>query len=124
MLTKDAASSYRSQAVQTASGPQLLVMLYDRMALDIEQAVRSISGGNLFEANEAMQHAQQILIVLKHSLDPNGFSGGYDLLALYDFLSRKLVEANLHKDQRVLMECAQIVAPLREAWHRAVLNPA
>ena len=124
MLTKDAASSYRSQAVQTASGPQLLVMLYDRLVLDLEQAGRAISDGKLFEANEAMQHAQQILIVLKHSLDPEGFDGGHELLAIYEFLSNKLVEANLHKSLTLLAECANVIAPLREAWHRAVLNPA
>ncbi len=114
---------YRNQAIETASGPRLLVMLYDRLAADIDIADRSLDVGDLLVTNERLQHAQRIVRMFRHSLQPDGFSGGRDLLDLYDFLLSHLVEANLQKDQEKVRECARIVAPLRDAWHRAVTNP-
>lgn len=117
------ADKYRSQAIQTAPGPQLLVMLYDRLAADVDIAVGSLDAQDYLATNERLQHAQRIVLMLRHSLEPDAFSGGRDLLALYDFLLSHLVEANLRKDPDMLRECAQIIAPLREAWQRAVTNP-
>jgi flagellar secretion chaperone FliS len=117
------AAKYRSQAIQTAAGPQLLVMLYDRLAADVDMAGFSLDAGDLLATNEQLQHAQRIVRMLKHSLEPDGFAGGHDLLALYDFLLSHLVEANLRKDPEIVRECGQIIAPLREAWQRAVTNP-
>jgi flagellar secretion chaperone FliS len=117
------AAKYRSQAIQTAAGPQLLVMLYDRLAADVDMAGFSLDAGDLLATNEQLQHAQRIVRMLKHSLEPDGFAGGHDLLALYDFLLSHLVEANLRKDPDIVRECGQIIAPLREAWQRAVTNP-
>ena len=98
-------------------------MLYDRLAVDIEVADRAIDDQDLFAANQAIQHAEQIVAVLRHSLQPEGFAGGDRLLAIYEFLTRHLVEANLSKSQTVLRECAAIVAPLRDAWRLAVAQP-
>ena len=74
-------------------------------------------------ANEHLQHAQRIVRMLRHSLEPDGFTGGRDLLALYVFLEAHLVEANLRKDPELVRECGRVIAPLREAWQRAVNNP-
>ena len=117
------ADKYRSQAIQTAPGPQLLVMLYDRLAADVDIAGRSLDARDYLVTNERLQHAQRIVRMLRHSLEPDGFTGGRDLLALYDFLLSHLVEANLRKDPELVLECAQIIGPLREAWQRAVNNP-
>jgi len=121
--TQNAAVRYQSQAVQTAPGPQLLVMLYDRMAVDIEVAERALEARDLQATNERLQHAQQIVRILRHSLQPDGFEGGHNLLSLYEFLYAQLVEANLTKNRQKIRSCGQIVAPLREAWRRAVANP-
>ena len=51
--TQDAALRYQSQAVQTAPGPQLLVMLFDRMAADIEIADRALEDGDLLRHERA-----------------------------------------------------------------------
>ncbi len=119
----DLADKYRSQAIQTAPGPQLLVMLYDRLAVDIDLAERSMEARDHLATNDTLQHAQRIIRMLRHSLQPDGFAGGHELLALYDFLLSQLVQANLRKDPELVRECGRIVAPLRDAWHRAVANP-
>jgi flagellar secretion chaperone FliS len=121
--TQNAAMRYQSHAVQTAPGPQLLVMLFDRMAADIEIAERALEEKDLQVTNERLQHAQQIVRVLRHSLQPDRFDGGRNLLGLYDLLLTELVDANLTKDISKIHRCGQIVSPLREAWRRAVADP-
>ncbi|MHB1087757.1 MAG: flagellar export chaperone FliS [Acidimicrobiales bacterium] len=120
MSLSNSASAYQSQAVQTANQPQLLVMLFDRLAVDIARAELAIESLNYEMANETLQHAQKIVRVLSSSLDPDGFSGGQELLAIYVFLENHLIKANLEKDVAVVKECADLVRPIHEAWRRAV----
>ncbi len=120
MSLSNSASAYQSQAVQTANQPQLLVMLVDRLAVDIARAELAIESLNYETANETLQHAQKIVRVLSSSLEPDGFSGGQELLAVYVFLENHLIKANLEKDVTVVKECADLVRPIHEAWRRAV----
>jgi flagellar protein FliS len=120
MATSNSASAYQSQAVQTANQPQLLVMLFDRMAVDIARAELAIEASNFEAANETLQHAQQIVRLLSQSLDPDGFNGGHDLLSVYIFLEKHLIKANIEKSVALVRECADLVRPIHEAWRRAV----
>jgi flagellar protein FliS len=95
-------------------------MLFDRLAVDIARAELAIEARNYETANETLQHAQKIVRVLSSSLDPDGFSGGQELLAIYVFLENHLIKANLEKDVTVVKECADLVRPIHEAWRRAV----
>jgi flagellar secretion chaperone FliS len=120
MSLSNSASAYQSQAVQTANQPQLLVMLFDRLAVDIARAELAIEASNFEATNETLQHAQKIVRVLSSSLDPEGFSGGQELLAIYVFLENHLIKANIEKDVALVRECADLVRPIHEAWRRAV----
>jgi flagellar protein FliS len=120
MPPRNPANAYQSQAVHTAGGPALLVMLYDRLAVDIDRAETSIRSGDPNAANSQLQHAQQIVRLLRRSLNSDGFVGGRELLSLYDFLERHLIEANMTKDATMVKECAALVAPLHQAWRTAV----
>jgi flagellar protein FliS len=120
MSNSNTASAYQSQAVQTANQPQLLVMLFDRLAVDIARAELAIESASFEAANETLQHAQQIVRMLANSLDPDGFSGGQELLAVYVFLENHLIKANIAKSIPMVQECADLVRPIHEAWRRAV----
>jgi len=112
MTPGNPASAYQSQAVHTASGPALLVMLYDRLAVDIDRGESCIRCGDPDGANAQLQHAQQIVRLLRRSLNGDGFVGGRELLSLYDFLERHLIEANMAKDAAKVQECADALAHL------------
>ncbi len=120
MAPRNPASAYRSQAVQTANGPHLLLMLCDRLAVDIARAEVALDERDLQAANEHLQHAQKIVRMLRNSLDPGGFKGGRELLSVYVFLEGYLVKANLAKDVSLVRECAELLRPVHEAWTRAV----
>jgi flagellar secretion chaperone FliS len=120
MSPQNPASAYQNHAVQTANGPHLLLMLCDRMSVDIARALVALDSTDNNAANEHLQHAQKIVRMLRSALNPDGFQGAYELLAVYLFLEGHLVKANLEKDANLVRECAELVRPIHEAWRRAV----
>jgi flagellar secretion chaperone FliS len=120
MSDQNPASAYQSQAVQTANGPQLLLMLCDRMAVDIARAEVALEANDNKTANEHLQHSQKIVRMLRNALDPDGFVGAQELLAVYVFLEAHLIKANLEKDAALVRECSDLVRPIHQAWRKAV----
>lgn len=108
--------------VQTANGPRLLVMLCDRLQVDVVRAEVALEANDLMTVNESLQHAQKIVRVLRTALDPDGFYGGRELLSVYIFIENHLVQANLEKSAAKIQECANLIAPIRDAWVKAVLS--
>lgn len=110
---------YRSDAVETMSPGRLIVALYDRLLLDLARAVNAIEGGDPTAAHGALLHAQDIVSELHDSLDVGKWAAGAQLAALYEFVLRELVAANIAKDAARVESCAEVVLPLRDAWSEA-----
>ena len=69
---------YLGDAVATSSPQQVLVMLYDRLALDLERAQKAVAAGEREAASEQLQHAQAIVLeLLARRLS---LTGGHGLL--------------------------------------------
>ena len=110
---------YLGDFVATASPQRVLVMLYDRLALDLERARTALAVGDRAEAGEQLQHAQAILLELLSSLDVDAWQGGPRLAALYNWLTTELMTANVKADANRVSACQQVVEPLRDAWRQA-----
>ena len=118
-LISDARSAYNGTSASTASPEQLLVMLYDRLVLDIERGGRALQAKKFDQANEYLTHAQAIITALSTSLDAEGWVGGPELLALYDYLNRRLIQANVRHDLRAAAEVLSHCRALRDTWKQA-----
>ena len=114
-----ARNTYTRNTVSTASPAKLLTMLYDRLVRDLTNAVKAIDQGSIAQANSELQHAQQLVLELRTSLDVDAWSGGPGLDQLYTYLYGELVAANVGKDARRVAVCLEIIEPLRDAWHQA-----
>lgn len=110
---------YLGDSVATASPQQLLVMLYDRLALDLERADSALRAGDRQGAGAQLTHAQDIVVELQESLRVDAWEGGPRLAALYTWLFGELVQANVKGDRNRVASCRQVVEPLREAWRQA-----
>ena len=116
MTQQAMANSYLSDAVFTASPQRLVVMLYDRVLLDFDRAQSAIAAHDHSAAHNALVHAQDIVAELRATLDVEIWPVGEALVAIYDFVLRQLVEANLRKETRFVVECRDLLAPLRDTW--------
>ncbi|WGL51903.1 flagellar export chaperone FliS [Nocardioides sp. BP30] len=118
-MQSNARSAYTQNAVGTASPSTLLVMLFDRLVLDCERGLRATMARDNLEANKQYVHAQSIVSHLQGSLDPEGWSGGRELMALYAYLQRRLIQANVRHDVKVGREVVALTRHLRDTWKRA-----
>ena len=113
---------YLGDSIATASPQQLLVMLYDRLALDLERAEERLTMGDRDGAREPVMHAQEIVLELRASLKVDVWEGGPRLAALYSWLISELIQANVKGDIRRVRDCRKVVEPLRDAWREAAAS--
>ncbi len=119
-----AKNRYLQDAVSTATPAALLVMLYDRLVLDLERGELAIREGNRVEANVQLQHAQRIIAEFTSTLDVSAWEGAPQLLSIYTFLTSTLVSANIAQDADRVAACREIVAPLRDTWRQSAQQVA
>lgn len=110
---------YLQDSINTASPAKLLLMLYDRLVLDLMQAEEALGNGDHEAAYERITHAQEIVIELRTSLDVDAWSGAPALANLYTFLLTELIGANVGRDADRVASCRTLVEPLRDAWREA-----
>lgn len=112
---------YQRTAVETGSRGQLVVMLYQGALRFLARARGHFETRNLEGINNNIIRAQEIVAELLSSLDRD--TGGEiadSLAALYNYMYRRLVEANLTKDPEPVEEVAQLLRTLLPAWEQAV----
>jgi flagellar protein FliS len=121
MMMTDARAAYMDASVATADPTRLLVMLCDRLVLDVQRALTAQVDGRHEDAHHQLVHAQAIVSELRLTLDTDGFRGAAELAALYDYLYRQLVAANITRDATITEECVQIVTQVAATWREAAL---
>jgi len=114
--------TYLTASVSTASPTQLLVMLCERLVLDLQRASAALHNGEPSQAHQPLLHAQDIVLELNASLKADTWEGGPALASLYDYLHGELVKANLAKDLRITDFCLGIAGTLRDTWRDAALS--
>jgi flagellar secretion chaperone FliS len=114
-----ARNAYATQGMTTASPARLLVMLYDRLLLDLRRADAAQSQANWDEALTQLFHAQTIVLELSSTLRPELWSAGEGLLQLYGYVSRMIARATTGQDPDATGRAIEVVAPLLATWREA-----
>lgn len=119
----DMRARYLNQRVLTATPGQRVVMLYDRLALDLTRAedIYATDPTDTYSAGQAIDHAMAIIAELTGSLRPTPDSPSDNLAALYNFLLRELTAVR-GGDHSKLPGARKIVETLRNAWTEAVAS--
>ncbi len=113
-----ARARYLADAVATATPAKRIVLLYDRLWLDIQrgQAAQDCADP---AARDHLQHAQQIVAELLGSLDTESWAGAADLASLYGYLLRELIAEGIAPAAGRLATVTRIVSELRASWQQA-----
>jgi flagellar protein FliS len=117
-------AAYMGNSITTASPSRLLVMLYDRLVLDVQRAVEAQKNGDFVTAGQQLVHAQDIVLELNSSLKQDLWEGAAQLASIYTWLHSELVRANVSRDMTVTEGCLGIVTELADAWRQAALTAA
>jgi len=106
--------------VSAASPHKLIVMLYDGALAAIMTASAQMAARNIEEKGKAISKAIRIIDDgLRASLDKDvGGEIARNLDALYEYMSARLLEANLKNDPAMLDEVRGLLADLRDTWNQ------
>ena len=103
--------------VESASPHRLIQMMMERVIKKIAVARGHMERETTAEKGRHIGDAISIInglqASLNHKADPK-LSENFD--ALYDYMTRRLLEANLKNDLKALMEVAGLMREIKEAW--------
>ncbi len=110
-------AEYLRNLVLTASPEQLQLMLYDgaiRYATDGRDSIEKRDRAATFEA---LDRAQRIVLELMNGVNRDVNQSLADrMLALYHFVYRRLIDANLELDLQAVDDALRILKHQRETW--------
>jgi flagellar protein FliS len=112
---------YLKTQIETASQPQLLLMLYDAAVKKLHLSKKAIETKAIEKAHTELTKVQRIFTELMIALDvEKGGELAQNLMRIYDFVYHHLVKANIRQDVALVDEVLPIVETLREGWVQAV----
>jgi flagellar protein FliS len=119
MVPGKAHEHYKENSVYTAKPEDLTLMLYNGIVKFIMKAQSAITARDFEKANEYIKRAEDIISELNFTLDMS-FEISQNLRALYLFMKKRLLDANIKKDNEILNEVLELVKDLRDTWMQAI----
>lgn len=115
-----AANAYRRVDLESAPKTQIVERLFDRCVRDIADARAAIEARDIQRKATAIDHALQIVVELKASLDVAAAPDlCANLAALYDFVADKLIESNTALALPPLDQATRVMTELGDAFRSA-----
>lgn len=118
-MIQPAANSYKQNQVDTSSPGELTLMLYGGAITFLKKSKQAISDKNMNKAHQFITRVQDIIDELIITLDRK-YPIAAQLLALYEYLKRRLIEANISKDVAILDEVEGFLMEFRDTWKQAI----
>lgn len=119
MAVSNPYQSYQQNSVNTASPGELTLMLYNGCLKFIHQAKKAIMDNNIEAKNTNIQKAQNIIQELMVTLNMD-VEVSQNMMSLYDYMNRRLMEANIKNDTGILDEVGGLVTEFRDTWKEVI----
>jgi flagellar secretion chaperone FliS len=119
MATNNPYQSYQANSVQTASPGELTLMLYNGCLKFIKLARKAMEEKNIEERNTNLLKAQKIIQELMVTLNMD-YEVAKNMMVMYDYIYRRLVEANIKNDVEILDEVEGYVTEFRDTWKQVI----
>lgn len=120
MYAGNAYKTYKSNSVNYASKEQLLLMLLDGAVKFSKIGKQAIIDKDIKKAHENIVKTQNIFYELMASLDVSKAGNwGQSLMRVYDFIIRRLIDANMKKDASIMDEVIPLIENVKDTWEQA-----
>lgn len=115
----EAQAEYLASRVLSADPTELVRILYEAALEAVTTARRRLAEGDIAGRSRAVTRAYSILTELAVAVDRRrGGALGNNLVELYDYMQRRLMEANLRQTEAPLGEVALLLTTLLEGWRQ------
>lgn len=118
-MPASAYKSYQQNSILTATPGELTLMLYNGCIKFIRQAKIAITEKNVEDKNKYLQKAQDIIRELMVTLDQKQ-QVAQSMMQMYDYMNRRLIEANIKNDLEILGEVEGLVTEFRDTWKQVI----
>jgi flagellar secretion chaperone FliS len=119
MAVNNPYQSYQQNSINTASPGELTLMLYNGCLKFIRLAKTAIAEKNIEVKNTNLLKAQKIVQELMVTLNLD-HEVSKNLMPLYDYLNRRLIEANIKSDSAILDEVEEFITEFRDTWKQVI----
>lgn len=119
MAIQNPYTAYQQNSVNTATPGELTLMLYNGCLKFIRLAAHTIENDDMERKNENLIKAQNIIQELNFTLNRN-IELSASMGAMYDYMYRRLVQANIKNDTSMLAEVEGYVTDFHDAWKQAI----
>ena len=111
------AARYKNVSVGTANPAHIIAMLFNGAIRFATEAAAALERQDKAVAGERIRRCEAIVSHLAATLDRRHAPELCDnLLSLYVFCSRRLLEGNMAQDPAIVREVVTTLTPLRDAW--------
>ncbi|MEK4228447.1 flagellar export chaperone FliS [Solibacillus sp. FSL H8-0538] len=108
-------NAYKQNSVTTASPGELTLMLYNGCLKFLTKAKKAIEEQDIQEKNLNLQKSQAIIAELMSTLNMD-MEISKQMMPLYEYINRRLIEANLKNDVAIIVEVEGLVSEFRDTW--------
>lgn len=115
MTLPNAYAQYKNSKVLTASPAELTLMLYEGAIKFCNIAIAAIEQKEVEKAHINIRKAQKIIEHLRVTLDMK-YPVAKDFDNMYQYIDRRLLEANISKDPEILKEVLTHLHAIRDTW--------
>lgn len=122
MALPNAYEQYNNSKILTASKPELTLMLYEGAIKFCNIAIMGIEQNNIQKAHTNIVKVQRIIAEFRATLD-HQYPVAEDFDRVYEYLERRLIEANVKKDAEILEEVNTHLRSMRDTWKEVMKNP-
>lgn len=114
-------NAYLKSKVMTATPAELTLMLYEGAIKFVNKAIMSIEKNDVMGAHNNLMKTQRIIEELRASLD-HKYPVAKEFDTVYEYILRRLVEANIKKDKDILEEVLEHLRTMRDTWKEVMKN--
>jgi len=111
--------AYQNNAVNTASPGELTLMLYNGCLKFIHLAKTAIQNKDFETKHTNLMKAQNIITELMVTLNMD-YEISKNMMAMYDYIKHRLIEANMKNDLDILNEVEGYVVEFRDTWKEVI----
>ena len=128
-MTQAALAAYGAvkvhSAIEGASPPQLISMLFDGVSSRLNQSLTAIEAGEIVKKGELISQTISILEYLTAVLDENKAPEvANNLQGLYRYMVKTLLNANINNDPTAIQEVISLMTEVRDAWTEMMRSEA
>lgn len=115
-------NAYKKTQIQTSDQGNLILLCYDGAINFIRQAIKAHNEKNFAATSELLTKSQNVLWELIHGLNFEAGEIAYNLDSLYNYMIRRLIDAQYHNTIDPLNEVIGHLQELRESWQTIILK--